>query len=112
MDHDTPFEPLNDLEERLLQAQDGTLTASQFLDGLLTSTAFVLLDKAIGEDGAWDESISPLVLTSEGGEPMFAVFTAPSARACGTSSCRSLRMQCRSRCTRCWPVSATASAWC
>ena len=52
MDHDTPFEPLNDLEVRLLQAQDGTLTAAQFLDGLLTSTAFVLLDKAIGEDGA------------------------------------------------------------
>ena len=77
MDHDTPFEPLNDLEVRLLQAQDGTLTAAQFLDGLLTSTAFVLLDKAIGEDGAWDESISPLVLTSESGEPMFAVFTAP-----------------------------------
>ena len=41
MDHDTPFEPLNDLEVRLLQAQDGTLTAAQFLDGLLTSTAFV-----------------------------------------------------------------------
>jgi len=39
MDHDTPFEPLNDLEVRLLQAQDGTLTAAQFLDGLLTSTA-------------------------------------------------------------------------
>lgn len=77
MDHDTPFEPLNDLEVRLLQAQDGTLTAAQFLDGLLTSTAFVLLDKAIGEDGAWDESISPLVLTSENGEAMFAVFTAP-----------------------------------
>ncbi|MDG2510662.1 SseB family protein [Stenotrophomonas maltophilia] len=77
MDHDTPFEPLNDLEVRLLQAQDGTLSAAQFLDGLLTSTAFVLLDKAIGEDGAWDESISPLVLTSESGEPMFAVFTAP-----------------------------------
>ena len=38
---------------------------------------FVRLEKAIGEDGAWDESISPLVLTSEGGEPMFAVFTAP-----------------------------------
>lgn len=58
MDHDTPFEPLNDLEVRLLQAQDGTLTASQFLDGLLTSTAFVLLDKAIGEDGAWDEHLA------------------------------------------------------
>gem|GEM_PF-5594873 len=117
MDHDTPFEPLNDLEVRLLQAQDGTLTAAQFLDGLLTSTAFVLLDKAIGEDGAWDESISPLVLTSESGEPMFGSRCSrcsprPSALACGTSSCRSLPMPCRSRCTRCWPVSVTASAWC
>ena len=51
-----PVRTLNDLEVRLLQAQDGTLTAAQFLDGLLTSTAFVLLDKAIGEDGAWDEA--------------------------------------------------------
>ncbi len=75
--NDEVFEPLNDLEVRLLQAQDGTLEAAGFLDALLAEQVFVLLDKAVGPDNDWDETINPLVLTSEGGEPMFAVFSAP-----------------------------------
>ena len=35
-----------------------------YANNIRLPTRFVLLDKAIGEDGAWDESISPLVLTS------------------------------------------------
>ncbi len=71
-----PFEPLNDLEVRLVQAQDGTLPAPEFLDSLLADQVFVLLDKPVGPDADWDESINPLVLTSEAEEPMFAVFSA------------------------------------
>ncbi|KAF1014807.1 MAG: hypothetical protein GAK31_02294 [Stenotrophomonas maltophilia] len=76
MEHETPFEPLNDLEVRLLQAQDGTLAAPDFLDGLLSNQVFVLLDTPVDADSEWDESITPLVLTAESGEPMFAVFSA------------------------------------
>lgn len=74
---DEVFEPLNELEVRLLQAQDGSLDAAGFLDALLAEQVFVLLDKPVGPDNDWDETINPLVLTSEGGEPMFAVFSAP-----------------------------------
>lgn len=76
MEAEAPFEPLNDLEVRLVQAQDGTLQAPEFLDSLLSDQVFVLLDKPVGPDADWDESINPLVLTSEADEPMFAVFSA------------------------------------
>ena len=76
MEAEAPFEPLNELEVRLLQAQDGTLQAPEFLDSLLADQVFVLLDKPVGPDADWDESINPLVLTSEGDEPMFAIFSA------------------------------------
>lgn len=76
MQDDTGSAPLNDLELRLMQAQDGTLAAPEFLDSLLADQVFVLLDKAVEADGEWDESINPLVLTSESNEPMFAIFSA------------------------------------
>lgn len=76
MEDETQFEPLNDLELRLLKAQDGTLSAPDFLDSLLADQVFVLLDKPVGADAEWDASINPLVLTSESDEPMFAIFSA------------------------------------
>jgi len=76
MTDDTTFEPLNDLEVRLVQAQDGTLDAPAFLDSFLADQVFVLLDKPVEADSDWDDTITPLVLTSEANEPMFAVFSA------------------------------------
>ncbi|MDV3467540.1 SseB family protein [Stenotrophomonas sp. C3(2023)] len=76
MQDEDQFEALNDLEVRLLQAQDGTLTAQAFLDGLLTESVIVLLDKPVAEDSEWDDATTPLVLTNEAEQPMFAVFTA------------------------------------
>lgn len=76
MSDETLFEPLNALELRLVQAQDGTLDAAAFLDGFLADQVFVLLDKPVGADAEWDDTITPLVLTSEAHEPMFAVFSA------------------------------------
>ncbi len=76
MQDDTGSAPLNDLELRLMQAQDGTLAAPAFLDSLLADQVFVLLDKAVDADAEWDDSITPLVLTSEANEPMFAIFSA------------------------------------
>lgn len=77
MDTESTFSPLNELEVHLLQAQEGELSPSAFLDSLLTDQVFVLLDRAITEGGEWDEGTSPLVLTNEADEPMFAVFSAP-----------------------------------
>lgn len=74
MDYDILFEFFNDFEVCLLQVQDGMLIVVQFFDGLLILMVFVLLDKVIGEDGVWDESILLLVLISESGELMFVVF--------------------------------------
>ena len=76
MQDDTGSAPLNDLELRLVQAQEGTLSAPEFLDGLLAEQVFVLLDKPVGAGAEWDASINPLVLTSEADEPMFAIFSA------------------------------------
>lgn len=77
METDVPFTPVNDLEARLLQTQEGALSPSDFLDSLLNEKIFVLLDKEIPEGGEWDDTITPLVLTNDANEPMFAVFSAP-----------------------------------
>lgn len=76
MENEAPFTPLNELEARLLQAQEGKLKTGDFLDWMLGQKIFVLLDKEIPEGGQWDDSITPLVLTNELDEPMFAVFSA------------------------------------
>jgi hypothetical protein len=77
METEVPFTPVNDLEARLLQTQEGALSPSDFLDSLLNEKIFVLLDKEIPEGGEWDDTITPLVLTNDANEPMFAVFSAP-----------------------------------
>jgi len=74
---DPTFDALNALELRLVQAQQGELEVPAFLDSLLDEQVFVLIDRPLGEGGQWDEQTTPLVLTSESGEPMFAVFSAP-----------------------------------
>lgn len=71
------FEPANDLERALLQAQRGQLPVVSFMDKLLASQVFVLLDKEPGPSGKWDNSASPMVLTNQEGKPVMAMFTAP-----------------------------------
>jgi hypothetical protein len=73
---DLIFEPINDLERALLQAQEGHISIPALLDIFLSSQFFVLLDKEIPPEG-WDNSISLMVLNGSGGDPMLAVFTAP-----------------------------------
>jgi hypothetical protein len=73
----TAFVPANDLEQRLLDARAGTIASSAFLDTLLESPVFVLLDKDPGPSGSWDASTSLLVLNNAAGLPLVAMFTAP-----------------------------------
>lgn len=77
METEPNVDSLNALELRLVQAQQGEMDVPVFLDSLLEEQVFVLIDRPIEEGGQWDEQTTPLVLTSEAGEPMFAVFSAP-----------------------------------
>lgn len=81
MEAEPSVDSLNALELRLVQAQQGETEVPAFLDSLLHEQVFVLIDRPIGEGGQWDEQTTPLVLTSEAGEPMFAVFSAPERAA-------------------------------
>jgi hypothetical protein len=58
-------------------AQRGAVSINDFLASLVEAKVFVLLDKDPGPSGKWDNTASPLVLNSQGGVPMLAVFTAP-----------------------------------
>ena len=71
------FEPSNELEHALLQAQEGRLAVSALMKTLLASKVFVLIDKDLGPGGVWDNSVSPMVLSNASGGPVLAVFTAP-----------------------------------
>lgn len=71
------FEPLNDLETCLLQAQRGTVSAADFLDTLNTSKIALLVDKDPGPSGAWDETANLLVLSNASENSVIALFTAP-----------------------------------
>ena len=69
------FEPCNELEHALVQAQARTLSVADFFSRLVASKVVLLLDKEIPEVGVWDNSISPLVLMSPRGGSALAVFT-------------------------------------
>lgn len=67
----------NPLEEVLLEAQSGRVPPSKLFDTLYTSQVFVLINKEIGPSGVWDNDIALLVLNSQSGIPVVAMFTSP-----------------------------------
>jgi len=71
------FEPQNELEHSLVQAQAGRLPVPELMRAFLTSQVFVLLDKDPGPSGKWDNSSSPMVLSNSTGSPLLAIFTSP-----------------------------------
>lgn len=77
MDMTNHFEPSNALEQALFAAQRGELPVGAFMDTLLASKVFVLIDKDIGPSGTWDNSATPMVLSNQSGGPVLAIFTAP-----------------------------------
>lgn len=69
------FEPLNALEDALVEAQAGRLDTQAFLDTLMRAQVYVLIDKdPAGQD--WDNTGTPLVLPNAAGAPVMAMFTA------------------------------------
>jgi hypothetical protein len=71
------FEPNNELERSLMEAQAGRLPVSELMHAFLSSQVFVLLDKEPSSNGTWDDSVSPMVLNNATGSPLLAVFTSP-----------------------------------
>ena len=71
------FEPGNELEQALVAARSGERTVVSFMDKLLESQIFVLVNKDLGPSGRWDESVIPMALSNQDGESVLAVFTAP-----------------------------------
>ena len=71
------FTPLNALEQALLDTQHGRLLPAAFFQQLCDSQVFILIDKEIPEGGSWTPEIALLVLNSQSGFPVLAMFTAP-----------------------------------
>jgi hypothetical protein len=72
-----PFEPRNDLEQALVAAQQNQMPVPTFVQTLLRSQVFVLVDKQIPPGGAWHQSAAPMVLSNADKTPFLAIFTAP-----------------------------------
>ena len=64
-----------DLESSLSAARDGEKSIAEFLEELFQSQIVVLLDKEIGENGHWNPSAVPLILSDPAGISMLAIFT-------------------------------------
>ena len=71
------FAPLNALEQALLDTQEGRLPPAAFFQRLCDAQVFILIDKEIPENGVWTPDIALLVLNSQSGIPVVAMFTAP-----------------------------------
>jgi len=72
------FIPANDIEEKLLAAQEGKLPGEAFMDELLQSQLFMpILDKH-GIGGLQpSQSATPLSITAEDGTEVLILFTSP-----------------------------------
>lgn len=72
-------EPRNELEEKLLAAQEGRITSDDLLESLLTSQVFMPVqeEKAAVLNIQRSARAQPLVLTSEEGAPILILFSSP-----------------------------------
>lgn len=72
------FEPKNELEKKLIAAQEGKIPGDQFMMELLSSEVFMpILDKH-GIGGLQDSAqANPLILTADDGTETLILFTSP-----------------------------------
>ncbi len=75
----TDFQPHNDLEERLVSAQEGRLDPNAFMEHLLESQLFLpVQDDSSGIQGFQKSSrAQPLTLETEDGLKVLVLFTSP-----------------------------------
>jgi hypothetical protein len=69
------FNAMNPLEEALLATQTRKVQPSKLFDTLYASQVFVLINKDLNPSGAWDGDTALLVLNSQSGIPVVAIFT-------------------------------------
>src|SRR5262245_11386600 len=69
------FEPLNDLERKLLDAQEGRLSLDALMDELTYSQVCALIDREVADHGTLDSATNFLFLPSTSGDLAFAIFT-------------------------------------
>jgi hypothetical protein len=73
-----PFEPRNDLERQLLDAQEGRIPGDVFMQELLVSQIFIPVLDQHGIGGFQDsKQANPLTLKSEEGIDVLILFTSP-----------------------------------
>jgi hypothetical protein len=76
------FEPRNDLEQKLLDAQSGRLPGDQFMQELLVSQVFLPVYDKHGIGGFQDsDKAQPLSLATEEGFEVLPIFTSPERAA-------------------------------
>jgi len=75
--HDT-FESRNELEEKLMSAQEGRLPGEEFMHYLMDTQVFIPVKDSIGIEGftASDKAV-PLTLKTEGDVETLILFTSP-----------------------------------
>lgn len=73
----SPFDPINDLERSLQDAQNGCLPIDKLFDTFFRHQVFVLLEKQPDVKEAAVAAMSALMLKGMDGEMMLAVFTSP-----------------------------------
>jgi len=72
------FEPKNDLEQRLLDAQEGRLEGEAFMRALLTSSVFMPVQDSETISGLQANTrAKPLALKDEDGTDILIIFTSP-----------------------------------
>jgi len=78
-DFGEPFEPRNDVEHRLLAAQEGSIPGDEFMRELLGAQLFMpVQDEAHGIKGfSKNDKAVPLTLESEDGVQVLILFTSP-----------------------------------
>ena len=75
--HDT-FDARNELEQKLLAAQEGQLTSDAFMEYLMDTQVFMPVKDSIGIEGFTGSSKAvPLTLKSEDGIEVLILFTSP-----------------------------------
>ncbi len=74
----TTFEPRNELEQRMLDMQNGEISADEFMSQLLDAQVFMPVAPATTDDGVPSDNLAqPLVLEAEEGMPVMILFSSP-----------------------------------
>ena len=75
---DEEFEPRNELERQLLDAQEGRLAGDQFMQQLLVSQVFMPVEEKVTIGGLQtSDRAKPLVVKTEDGLDVLVLFTSP-----------------------------------